>query len=168
LKVEAVCTNNDCPTVRETGSFVQLLPAERLMPWAKGALDEDGGLVSCPFCYGHVTVVKPARTEALFALGDVIITEQAKRALAFGSTEPSPLNYAFPADVLVRDHISGDFGSVTGEIVDANRKAIAEGASSESWGHILSQYDWNNQTLWIVTARDRTQTTIMLPDEYRG
>lgn len=166
MKVEAICTNGECPTVRETGSYVQLLPAERLMPWAKGALDEEGNIVSCPFCYGHVTVVVPARSEALFALGDVVVTQAAKNALAFGSNEPAPLNYAEPAAVMVRDHVTGDFGSVTGELVDANRRAIAEGAAGESWGIIISQYVRNNTLLWVVTTRDHTNTTIMTPEEF--
>ena len=165
MKVEAVCTNRECPTVRESGSYVQLLPAERLMPWAKGALDEEGDIVSCPFCYAHVTVVVPARSEALFALGDVVLTQAAKNALASGSNEPAPLNYATPAAKLIRRHVTGDFGSVTGELRDANRKAIADGAASEVWGSVVSQYFVNNSTFWVVTKRDRTTTTIILPEE---
>lgn len=166
MKVEAVCTNPTCHTVRDTGSFVQLLPCEKIMPGVQAALDEDGNPVECGVCSSVVTVYGPARDEMQFAAGQVVPTDAARQVLGFESEDP--LGWAHTAAGLLRRHVTGDHGSASPEIVEANKRAIREDPLSESWGIITSVYIVRNTILWVVTERDRRQTRIELPEESLG
>lgn len=66
-------------------------------------------------------------------------------------------------------HLSGDWGNLDPEDKAANDRAAAGG------GRILSAYaidpekpcaGHGDNTLWIVTERDRSVTTFLLPSEY--
>lgn len=168
MKVEAICTNDGCPTVRENGiRTVQLLSAARLSAM-RIPMDEDGNVVECPFCSSPVLIDRMAREEAQFPLGEIVVSGGARFTLAFGELEQTALSWAAPAAKLVMRHARGDFGSVTLEIVEANLKTIEEGPL-DPYGTITSQYEFNNELLWVRTSRMPTQTTvIMLPSEYKG
>lgn len=166
MKVEAVCTNDGCPTVRENGQkFMQLLDAERINPMLGAALDPDGNVVECPWCGSLVCVMKHGATDAQFALGDIETTAAAKNVLSWDSTE-SLLAWATPAQRLVQCHARGDHGSVTEEVLVENRKWIDANAL-EADGYIISMYMVRNAPVMIMTNRTRTETRICLPDEIR-
>lgn len=166
MKFEAVCTGLSCPTKKENGAFVQLLHADKLLQNVPAALDEDGNFVECSVCGAVAEVYAPAREEALFALGKVITTPKAKRVLAFNREVAPPLSWAEPAAVLIRWHVSGDHGSASPEIVEANKRAIEEGPLGESWGQIVSVFVVQQDILWVVTSRNRRETRIELPEEH--
>ena len=86
-----------------------------------------------------------------FQLGAVYITPGAIVALLFSRIDP--------IDVLVR-HVSGDYGDLGQEAMDANEQAISDGR------RILSAYRLADGTqLSIMTEADRSSTTIMCTDE---
>lgn len=69
----------------------------------------------------------------------------------------------------LKRHIVGDWGVVCAEDKTANDRAAAEG------GRLMSAYPidpekpsqgWGQNTLWIITERDRSVTTFLLPSEY--
>ena len=58
-------------------------------------------------------------------------------------------------------HAAGDYGDL-----DSAQRMVNE-RSSTSGGEVLSQYvDFNGARLWIITAGDRSRTTLLLPEEY--
>lgn len=89
-------------------------------------------------------------TGQLFRFGKVAITAAAMQAI---SPEDA-------ADGLSR-HAFGDWGTVCKDDWDSNDLALSE------FGRILSTYEAKDQTVfWIITERDRTVTTILLPSDY--
>ncbi len=65
-----------------------------------------------------------------------------------------------PAEFLAR-HLSGDWGDVGPEDWRLNNEALQDGT------RLLSVYHTaKGVTLWMITEADRSQTTILLPDEY--
>jgi hypothetical protein len=86
-------------------------------------------------------------------LGRVVATNGAKAAL--DATDSNPLVY------LVR-HAAGDWGTVCAEDAELNNSALIEGE------RILSAYTLKDgeTTMWIITERDRSVTTLLLPSEY--
>ena len=101
----------------------------------------------------HVSFSAP-----LFDLGTIYQTEGAAAVL--------------PPDripVVLSVHVSGDFGVSCEEDKQTNRLAISNG------GRIMSAYPidpdkpsagYGENTIWIITERDRSVTTILLPSEY--
>ena len=68
-----------------------------------------------------------------------------------------------PADVMValRRHAQCDWGDLCAEDRQENEFSLANDC------RILSSYhDRNNTKFWIITERDRSATTILLPDDY--
>jgi len=66
-----------------------------------------------------------------------------------------------PADLL-RRHVSGDWGDVPTEDAAENELSVREGF------RILSSYalPGTDARIWLLTERDRTVTTFLLPEEY--
>lgn len=64
--------------------------------------------------------------------------------------------YGVPPFKLLGRHQSGDWGSVPPCDALANDEAVAVG------GRIHSSYLVGNHEVWIVTAADRSETTLML------
>lgn len=63
-------------------------------------------------------------------------------------------------DALVR-HMSGDWGDLDEHDREVNEDALAYGY------RLLSRYVTSGGTVfWIITERDRSVTTILLPEEY--
>ncbi len=61
---------------------------------------------------------------------------------------------------LVR-HLAGDWGEVGKEDWNANEESLRIGE------RLLSAYSMTNGTrFWIITERDRSYTTFLLPEEY--
>ena len=86
----------------------------------------------------------------LFPLGQLVATPGALQALAAGVT---------PAQLLAR-HVAGDWGDMPPEDAAENAFSLAHGF------RILSSYPVGHEHLWIITERDRSATTLLLPSEY--
>lgn len=92
------------------------------------------------------------RLKLPLTLGQVVATPGAIDALE--SAKETPLKY------LVR-HASGDWGSVCEEDAELNNQAVMDGE------RVLSCYELpRGEKIWIITERDRSVTTILLPSEY--
>lgn len=180
MKIEAICTNDGCPTVRENAvRSVQLLSCEKLS-LARIPMDEYGNAVECPYCGSPVLIERNSRDEAQFPLGAVFVSGGARFVLAFGNLDQTVLAWAEPAAMLIARHVRGDFGSVTPEIREANLRAIEEGPL-DPYATITSRYDFNNELLWVRTGppprhleqmragpAPKHMTHILLPSEYEG
>lgn len=57
-------------------------------------------------------------------------------------------------------HVSGDWGDVDPGDWRLNDDAVQNG------DRVMSVYEIDNQTLWIITEADRSVTTILFPSEY--
>jgi hypothetical protein len=91
----------------------------------------------------------PRNGTARFALGQVVGTPGALRALAAAGKTP--------AEFLTR-HVSGDWGDVSAETAHLN-----DGGGDR----ILSIYALaDGQCIWVLTEADRSSTCILLPSEY--
>ncbi len=99
-----------------------------------------------------ITLSNPDKDIEL-ALGEVVVTEGAMEALL--------LAQVFPTLYLMR-HRRGDWGELDEEDIKANIQAAVDGE------RILSAYTLSptQQKIWIITERDRSVTTILLPSEY--
>ena len=66
-----------------------------------------------------------------------------------------------PVDLL-RRHVSGDWGDVPAEDAAENDLSVREGF------RILSSYTLpgTDARIWLMTERDRTVTTLLVPEEY--
>ncbi|MGE3279721.1 MAG: hypothetical protein AB7H90_03315 [Alphaproteobacteria bacterium] len=85
----------------------------------------------------------------LFQLGRVVAT----RSIA-NRFNPSILR------LLAMRHGNGDWGDVDAEDWEINNQAVKNG------DRILSVYNVDGATVWIITEADRSVTTILLPEEY--
>jgi hypothetical protein len=87
--------------------------------------------------------------KAKFKLGQVVGTPGARE-----------IEWAELNDALQR-HINGDWGNVDADDKKANDDALVNGE------RLLSAYTTKSGTrFWIITERDRSVTTILLPEEY--
>jgi len=87
----------------------------------------------------------------LFALGRMVATPGALELLARAG--------ANPAELLER-HQSGDWGEIPPEDAHENEYSLKHGL------RIISSYLVGDACVWIITEHDRSQTTILVPDEY--
>ena len=87
-----------------------------------------------------------------FALGQIVATPGALEALAkAGQT----------AEEFISRHVSGDWGTLPPEDVQANEEAV------KNSGRLLSAYYLSDGTkIWLITEWDRSATTLLLPSEY--
>jgi hypothetical protein len=90
--------------------------------------------------------------QPLFPLGQIVATPGALAALQ----EANHL----PAEFLSQ-HARGEWGDLCEEDWQQNDLCLREGCRLFS-AYVLS----TGQKLWIVTERDRSVTTLLLPDEY--
>lgn len=98
-----------------------------------------------------VTSIKVrAMTPKLFELGRLVMTP-GTLALATAGADFGPL---------VERHASGDWGDIPVKDWAANDAGIATG------GFLLSCYTIGSREVWVHTERDRSITTIFLPEEY--
>ena len=95
----------------------------------------------------HIYVMKePGR----FPLGELYVTAAVDRTIA-------------PADIsrALARHAKGDWGDVCPEDWAENELSLKEDY------RLLSVYkDSQGATFWIITERDRSATTVLLPDDY--
>ena len=87
---------------------------------------------------------------AQFQLGQLVITAGAEDVLQ-----------ADEAVLLLRRHLTGDFGELDAHDRRVNRDMLRVG------GNVLSQYKTaSGETIWIITELQPGVTTILLPEEY--
>jgi hypothetical protein len=87
-----------------------------------------------------------------FPLGNVYATPGCLEALRQSGDELLPY--------LIR-HVAGDWGEVGKEDWNANEESLRIGE------RLLSVYRMSNGTkFWVLTERDRSVTTVLLPSEY--
>ena len=92
------------------------------------------------------------RTEPKFSLGRVVATPGALRTLDEAGQNP--------LDLLFK-HQTGDWGEICEEDKKENEFSLKNGY------RLLSAYTiGNGRKIWIITERDRSATTILLPEEY--
>lgn len=86
-----------------------------------------------------------------FAPGQVVVT-------------PGALDLQERRGILLRDllsrHVCGDWGDLGAEDKQENEFSLAHGF------RLLSAYRCGDEKVWIITERDRSVTTILLPSEY--
>lgn len=86
---------------------------------------------------------------ARFTLGRVVITANAARLLDTVAVQQG-----------LRRHASGDWGDLDPADLHANDDALERGE------RLLSAYGQGDGRFWIITERDRSATTILLPEDY--
>jgi hypothetical protein len=98
------------------------------------------------------TPVAIVTSTLLFNPGQVVATPGALQAIQE--------NHCQSLDLLTR-HLSGDWGVIPKEDAKSNQWALENGE------RILSSYPLEDGTrIWIITERDRSVTTFLLPEEY--
>ena len=87
-----------------------------------------------------------------FPLGQVVATPAALSALEKAGQS---------AAEFIEQHSKGNWGVVPKEDWDANDEALKIGE------RLFSAYSLRDNTkIWIITERDRSVTTVLLPDDY--
>ena len=93
-----------------------------------------------------------------FQLGQIVATPGAMSAVA----EAGQL----PTEFLAR-HQHGDWGDLDEEDRKSNDAAIAHEGDVGQQDRLLSAYRTRlNVKIWVITERDRSVTTLLLPEEY--
>lgn len=87
--------------------------------------------------------------QSKFPLGQIVITPN-----AMTSVTAEDINDG------LRRHASGDWGNVCPEDAEQNDEALQIGE------RILSAYGEGSLRFWIITERDRSVTTILMPEDY--
>lgn len=90
----------------------------------------------------------------LFELGQVVVTDGIMNAYA-----DDELLAPFIDSSLARYQI-GDWGEICQEDKMTNEAAL------ESGDRLFGSYENEDYTIWIITERDRSVTTILFPEEY--
>jgi hypothetical protein len=87
-----------------------------------------------------------------FPLGQLVATPGAINFLDSKGLDFSPY---------LQRHLRGDWGDLSEDDIQANERAVQGGEQ------LLSSYliDGSDK-IWIITERDRSVTTILLPEEY--
>jgi hypothetical protein len=84
-------------------------------------------------------------------LGRLVATPGALEVLSEAGEDPL---------VYLSRHASGDWGNLDEHDRRENGRSLRHG-----W-RILSSYSVGRETIWIITAADRSVTSILLPEEY--
>ena len=99
-------------------------------------------------------------SKKLFKLGEIVGTPAALEAL-----EDAGITF----QTLLDRHVTGDWGNCCDEDKKENDWSVKNGE------RILSAYSldstkpcegFGDNTIWVITERDRSSTTILLPSEY--
>lgn len=90
----------------------------------------------------------------MFELGQVVCTTNFKNTVGVD-------RFAAVASRMLGLHSGGDWGDVSTEDKKSNDEAVKTGE------RILSAYHTeDNIKVWVLTERDRSVTTILLPEDY--
>ena len=100
----------------------------------------------------EIRKVIPKPKQHLFPLGQLVVTPGIQDAFTANGT--TGMEY-------VNRHCQGDWGDLGKEDKQTNYEAVKKGE------RIFSAYALPDKTvIWIITERDRSVTTILLPSEY--
>lgn len=91
------------------------------------------------------------RKSPLFPLGRIVATPGAIELLEESKTSASEL---------LNRHVTGDFGDLGPEDLQANLDAIRDDA------RILSAYKLPAGKIWVISEADRSSTCLLRPEEY--
>ena len=91
-------------------------------------------------------------TARLFPLGHIVATPPALSVLQQHGIQPL---------TLLQRHVSGDWGDLDPEDVQANVEALEQG-----WRLFSSYGIADGVKVWIITEADRSVTTLLMPDDY--
>ena len=95
---------------------------------------------------------RQSEKKPLFPLGQVVATPGALEALEDAGQDPG--------EFLLR-HVTGDWGQLDDHDRHENELGLQKGL------RLLSAYLTNKGVrIWIITERDRSATTLLLPEEY--
>lgn len=131
----------------------------------------------CPVCGNEAEILRSAPQEQKFALGEMLFTP------AISALIPDSRDDAYEAakaleqlKTCLRRHAQGDWGDVCAEDKRANDQACKPDLPSSDVDEprervlnrtrVLSAYQWQNATIWVITEAGRHSTTVMLPHEY--
>ena len=89
---------------------------------------------------------------ALFPLGRLVATPGALALIRSAGKDLLP--------TLLERHQSGDWGDVSPEDTRENEFSVKHGF------RIISAYRVGGERVWVITERDRSTTTLLLPSEY--
>jgi len=89
-------------------------------------------------------------SKPLFELGQIVTTRTISESVE-----------AAKIASVIRNHVTGDFGVLGNEDIDANKEAIQNGDD-----RVLSAYIINKQKVYVITEWDRSYTTVLFADEY--
>lgn len=92
-------------------------------------------------------------SQARFASGQVVMTIGVDALVEEGRLDPAPYLYR---------HLSGDWGDL-----DDSARRLNDAALQSGEDRLMSSYQVApDLKLWIITERDRSVTTLLLPNEY--
>jgi hypothetical protein len=97
----------------------------------------------------HVIETIPALASPKFALGQMVITSNAAARL-----DRIAVNEG------LRRHASGDWGDIPPEDAGQNEFAMKHGE------RLFSVYGVGENRFWVITERDRSVTTVLMPEDY--
>lgn len=87
-----------------------------------------------------------------FPMGQPVITTAAQSMLERAGLSPT---------VLLDRHLRGDWGHLEVDDLAENELALLTGK------RLLSSYPlFNGERIWVITEADRSDTTILLPEDY--
>lgn len=84
-----------------------------------------------------------------FELGRQVVTEGVLASLQFDEITG-----------LIRRHAAGDWGDVSRDDAQENETSLAQGH------RLMSVYHVRETKVYVITERDRSATTVLLPEEY--
>lgn len=92
-----------------------------------------------------------------FELGELVMTQGIAHSAVFEGTTVEQIVAS-----LVARHNSGDWGDIDNEDKATNEAGLKHGE------RLMSAYDdvFDGETVWVITERDRSVTTVLLPSEY--
>ena len=104
----------------------------------------------------------------LFPLGEVVTTPAFMYEAEATIGELSSQTTTLESEVLkaLKRHICGDWGELDEEDRLNNNDALREGERLLSAYSIKGESPENDLPFWIITERDRSVTTILLPTDY--
>ena len=96
----------------------------------------------------------------LFETGTIRITDSIRNLIK------SRPKYATSIENCFVRHSCGDWGNISDYDKNLNNRSIIDEKLGIKTNRIFSQYHIGSQTIWIITERDRSSTTILIPDDY--
>lgn len=92
-------------------------------------------------------VEKPGPKFPILHLGRIVAT-------------PGVLALGVDTNALLTRHVSGDWGDLDAEDKATNENGLLHGE------RLMSSYETPKGTVWVITERDRSVTTLLLPEDY--